>query len=104
MPDVHGEEEHASYVGIPTFIHAPLALTAAKLKEMEADIAIIGAPAEMVIYRPGARFGASPLFITLGFQKVVERHAAACPPCLKPALQGFSTLAGLPACKQALHA
>ena len=57
MPDIHGEEEHASYVGIPTFIHAPLALTAADLKKMEADIAIIGAPAEMVIYRPGARFG-----------------------------------------------
>ena len=57
MPDVHGEEEHASYVGIPTFIHAPLAITAAELKQMEADIAIIGAPAEMVIYRPGARFG-----------------------------------------------
>lgn len=58
MPDLRGPEGQPSYMGIPTFIHAPFALTPEELKEMEADVAILGAPVDMgVINRPGARFG-----------------------------------------------
>ena len=57
MPDIHGQEPHPSYVGIPTYLNAPLALTASELRELAADVAIIGAPVEMVNNRPGARYG-----------------------------------------------
>ena len=57
MPDIQGQEPHPSYVGIPTFLSCPLALTASELKEMGAEIAIIGAPVDMVVNRPGTRFG-----------------------------------------------
>ncbi len=58
MPDLNTQDPHPSYVGIPTFAHAPLALSADELKQMGADIAIIGAPVDMgVVNRPGARFG-----------------------------------------------
>ena len=57
MPDIHDQEPHPPYVGIPTYLNAPLALTAAELKSLAADVAIIGAPVEMVVHRPGTRFG-----------------------------------------------
>ena len=58
MPDLRGPEGQPAYMGIPTYIHAPFALTPEELKEMEADIAILGAPVDMgVVNRPGARFG-----------------------------------------------
>ena len=58
MPDLHGPEDQPSYVGIPTYLHAPFALTPAELRELNADVAILGAPLDMgVMHRPGARFG-----------------------------------------------
>ena len=58
MPDLNTQDPHPAYVGIPTFAHAPLALSADELKLMGADVAIIGAPVAMgVVSRPGARFG-----------------------------------------------
>ena len=51
------EPGYPAYVGIPTYLHASLASTAAELGEMDADVAIIGAPVDMVVNRPGARFG-----------------------------------------------
>ena len=58
MPDLRGPEPQPHYIGIPTFIHAPFALTIEELRELEADVAIVGAPVDMgVINRPGARFG-----------------------------------------------
>ena len=57
MPDLNTQDPHPAYVGIPTFAHAPLALSADELKQMGADVAIIGAPVDMgVVGRPGARF------------------------------------------------
>ena len=54
----HGTESQPHFIGLPTFIHAPLAATPDELREMEADVAIIGAPVDMgVVNRPGARFG-----------------------------------------------
>ena len=52
MPDIHDQEPHPPYIGIPTYLNAPLALTAAELKTMAADVAIIGAPVEMVVQGP----------------------------------------------------
>lgn len=57
MPNVHGQESRPSYVGIPTYLGAPLALSASELREMTAEVAIIGAPVDMVVHRPGTRFG-----------------------------------------------
>ena len=58
MTDLHGPDDYPAFLGIPTFIHAPFALTASELKESGADVAIIGAPVDMgVVSRPGARFG-----------------------------------------------
>ena len=51
------EPGYPAYVGLPTYLHAPLAGTASELREMGADVAIIGAPVDMVVNRPGARFG-----------------------------------------------
>jgi len=39
MPELRGPEFHPSFMGIPTFLYAPYAQTAAELKEMGADIA-----------------------------------------------------------------
>ncbi len=58
MPDLHGPESHPAYVGMSTYIHAPFALTPEELREMQADVAVLGAPVDMgVVNRPGARFG-----------------------------------------------
>ena len=58
MPELHGPEEHPAFLGIPTYLYAPFALTPAELRELGADVAIIGAPVDMgVVNRPGARFG-----------------------------------------------
>ena len=58
MPQSRPPDAHPSYIGLPTFIKAPYADNSAKLREMDADVAIIGAPVDMgVSYRPGARFG-----------------------------------------------
>ena len=51
------EPGHPAYAGLPTYLHAPSARTAAELRELGADVAIIGAPVDMVVNRPGARFG-----------------------------------------------
>ena len=52
-----GDPGHPAYVGLPTYLHAPLASTASELRDLGADVAIIGAPVDMVVNRPGARFG-----------------------------------------------
>ena len=58
MPDLQGPESHPSYIGVSTYIHAPFALTPEELREMQADVAVLGAPVDMgVVNRPGARFG-----------------------------------------------
>jgi len=57
MSDRSSDEEQVSFVGIPTFIHAPFVRSFVELQQEGADVAIVGAPAEMVINRPGARFG-----------------------------------------------
>lgn len=47
-----------AYIGMPTFMWAPFAETGADLRKLSADVAIIGAPADMgATFRPGARFG-----------------------------------------------
>ena len=58
MPDLQHPERHPTYVGVPTYVKTPFALTASELKEMAPDVAILGAPVDMgVVNRPGARFG-----------------------------------------------
>ena len=58
MPELHGDELHPSYIGIPTYLGTPFAVNSKELKSMNADIAIIGAPVDMgVVGRPGARYG-----------------------------------------------
>ena len=58
MPELQGREDHPSFVGVSTFLDAPLAVTASELKDMAPDVAILGAPFDMgVVNRPGARFG-----------------------------------------------
>ncbi len=58
MPDLRGPDRQPAFLGIPTYIHSPLALSQGELAEMQADVAIIGAPVDMgVVNRPGARFG-----------------------------------------------
>ena len=58
MPELHDDELHPSYIGIPTYLGTPFAVNAKELKSMNADIAIIGAPVDMgVVGRPGARYG-----------------------------------------------
>jgi agmatinase len=58
VPDLRGPESQPHFIGIPTYIHAPFALTAEELKAMGADVAVLGAPVDMgVVNRPGARFG-----------------------------------------------
>ncbi|MCI0439668.1 MAG: agmatinase [Chloroflexi bacterium] len=58
MPDLRGPDHQPAFLGIPTYIHAPFALTPEELREMEPDVAIVGAPVDMgVVNRPGARFG-----------------------------------------------
>ena len=53
-----GPESQPSFIGIPTYLHAPLVETPSALKESGADVAILGAPVDMgVVNRPGARFG-----------------------------------------------
>ena len=58
MPELHDDELHPSYIGIPTYLGTPFAVNGKELKSMNADIAIIGAPVDMgVVGRPGARYG-----------------------------------------------
>ena len=58
MPELHDDELHPSYIGMPTYLGTPFAVNAKELKSMNADIAIIGAPVDMgVVGRPGARYG-----------------------------------------------
>ena len=58
MPEVSPSEPHPTYLGLPTYLSTPLALSASELPELAADVAIIGAPIDMgVRNRPGARFG-----------------------------------------------
>ena len=58
MPELHDDELHPSYIGIPTYLGTPFAINGKELKSMNADIAIIGAPVDMgVVGRPGARYG-----------------------------------------------
>ena len=58
MPELHDDELHPSYIGIPTYLGTPFAINEKELKSMNADIAIIGAPVDMgVVGRPGARYG-----------------------------------------------
>lgn len=58
MPDLRSSERHPSFIGIPTYLHSPLALSPDELQDLQADIAVIGAPVDMgVVNRPGARFG-----------------------------------------------
>ena len=58
MADLRGPDAQPNFMGIPTFAHAPFALTQEDLRALAPDIAIIGAPVDMgVVNRPGARFG-----------------------------------------------
>ena len=58
MPDLHDNELHPSYIGLPTYLGTPFAKDEKELKSLKADISIIGAPVDMgVVARPGARFG-----------------------------------------------
>ena len=58
MPELHDNELHPSYIGMPTYLGTPFAVNGKELKSMNADIAIIGAPVDMgVVGRPGARYG-----------------------------------------------
>ena len=58
MPELHDDELHPSYIGIPTYLGTPFAINGKELKSMNADIAIIGAPVDMGVgNRPGARYG-----------------------------------------------
>ena len=58
MPELHDDELHPSYIGMPTYLGTPFAVNGKELKSMNADIAIIGAPVDMgVVGRPGARYG-----------------------------------------------
>ena len=43
MPDLRGPDRQPAFLGIPTYIHSPLALSQAELAEMQADVAVIGA-------------------------------------------------------------
>jgi agmatinase len=58
MPELHDDELHPSYIGMPTYLGTPFAINGKELKSMNADIAIIGAPVDMGVgNRPGARYG-----------------------------------------------
>jgi len=58
MPELHDNELHPSYIGMPTYLGTPFAVNGKELKSMNADIAIIGAPVDMGVgNRPGARYG-----------------------------------------------
>ena len=58
MPEPNPVPDQPAFVGVSTFLGAPLATTPAALREMGADVAIMGAPVDMgVVNRPGARFG-----------------------------------------------
>ena len=58
MPELHDDELHPSYIGMPTYLGTPFAKDEKELKSLNADISIIGAPVDMgVVARPGARFG-----------------------------------------------
>ena len=58
MPDLHDEQLHPSYIGVPTYLGSPFAIDSKELKSMKPDIAILGAPVDMGVgNRPGARFG-----------------------------------------------
>ena len=58
MPELHDDELHPSYIGMPTYLGTPFAVNSKELKSMNADIAIIGAPVDMGVgNRPGARYG-----------------------------------------------
>ena len=55
MPDLRGPDRQPAFLGIPTYIHSPLALSQEELAEMQADVAVIGAPVDMgVVNRPGS--------------------------------------------------
>ena len=58
MPDLRGSQHQPAFMGIPTYLHSPFALSQDELVEMKPDVAVIGAPVDMgVVNRPGARFG-----------------------------------------------
>ncbi|MEE9198755.1 MAG: hypothetical protein V3U26_03040 [Dehalococcoidia bacterium] len=61
MPDLNPPGATPAFVGLQTFNKFPYATDANELKEMKADVAIIGAPFDMgVVFRPGARFYTPP--------------------------------------------
>ena len=58
MPEDDNIPGEPPFSGLPTYIKAPFAATPSELRDMQADIAIIGAPVDMgVTNRPGARYG-----------------------------------------------
>ena len=58
MPDLNPEGPAPFFVGLQTFNKFPYAIDAEELKQMGADIAIIGAPFDSgAVIVPGARFG-----------------------------------------------
>ena len=58
MPEYDDTPEESPFSGLPTYIKAPLATTPSELRDMQADIAIVGAPVDMgATNRPGARYG-----------------------------------------------
>ena len=74
MPDLRGPDRQPAFLGIPTYIHSPLALSQEELAEMQADVAVIGAPVDMgVVNRPGARFGPRAIR-QAGYCRQPERH------------------------------
>jgi len=58
MPNLNPQEPEPAFIGLPTYLKLPYAKSGAELRELGADIAIVGAPFDMgVVHRPGARFG-----------------------------------------------
>lgn len=58
MPNGDPQEAEPAFIGLPTYLKLPYAKSGAELRELGADIAIVGAPFDMgVSHRPGARFG-----------------------------------------------
>ena len=58
MPDLSPPGGGPSFVGLQTFNHFPYAMDADELKEMEPDVAIVGAPFDSgAVIMPGQRYG-----------------------------------------------
>lgn len=74
---VSDQRPHPAFAGISTFLHLPWVEDPDRIKELQPDIAIVGAPFDVAVtHRPGARFGPRAIRAASYLQRTGLYHLA----------------------------